>query len=189
MTCTTIVFAAIAAFIIVVLVLAYSALSRIEADAESNEFTLDQYDEDRKQDPSLYGVWLDLVEKHWDMIRRQQHAAQLTFSYSRRQKLRDKESIDKELASLACDYWKRNRFHLREEFVNWCYFMSKKAYLYEIDKAANGSRKIPCKVKADPEGWISPFDVDETWIDQNMPICFHKRKAYWLLDNSLSQSS
>lgn len=134
---------------------------------------------------SLYGVWLQLVEEHWDNIRDSQGDSDCTFRHKRKiHDPFDKEYVNGEVRSLALDYWKRNRFHMREAFVNWCYFMSRKAEQYEILKSASGTDSIPCF--KDPYSNSSNYDVDVDWIDCHMPIYMHKRKAEWLLDHNLT---
>lgn len=132
---------------------------------------------------SLYGVWLDLVETHWDIVLDSQGNS-YTFRHMREVR-KHKEQTDEDVRDLALNYWIRNRFRMREAFVNWCYFMSKKASIYELQKSADGTNMIPCFDDPVVNRTRSRFDVDVEWIDNHMPSYFQQRKIEWLKEHNL----
>ena len=135
---------------------------------------------------SLYGVWLDLVEAHWDYVASSsQRDEPNTFARLREMKFRTKKAIDADVADLALNYWQRNRFRLREAFINWCWFMSRNAAKYQILKAASADDAIPCFDDPVVKGRQSRFDADVEWIDIHMPSYFQQRKTEWLKAHNL----
>lgn len=135
---------------------------------------------------SLYGVWLDLVEAHWDYVASSsQRDEPNTFARQREMKFKTKKAIDADVADLALNYWQRNRFRLRESFINWCWFMSRNAAKYQILKAASADDAIPCFDDPVIKGRRSRFDVDVEWIDIHMPSYFQQRKTEWLKAHNL----
>ncbi len=125
---------------------------------------------------TLYGVWLNLVEQHWNEVRIDSLRPDLSFAQIRQKGYRPKASIDKDVAELAIDYWRRNRFHLREHFINYCYFMSKYRSTFEVMKATNGG-KIECKQDPVYPGKTFPNDVDYIWVARHMPLSVKQKKA------------
>ena len=60
-------------------------------------------------------VWHSLVEQYWDFILNKQHNP-YTFSSMRQN---GNKQVDEAVASLANSFWERNRFDLKECFVNY----------------------------------------------------------------------
>ena len=66
--------------------------------------------------PYWLQVWKNLVEAHWNYIVHGTSSEQYDFAHMRKRQL--KESVDSIVADLATDYWERNRFELKEHFIN-----------------------------------------------------------------------
>lgn len=62
-------------------------------------------------------VWRNLIEIHWNLVVANTSAECYDFVHCRR--IQPNTSVNEQVASLASDYWKRNRFELKEYFVNW----------------------------------------------------------------------
>ena len=75
--------------------------------AQISEYSLGQY---------WLQVWRNLVEAHWNYIVHGTSSEIYDFAHMR--KCQPKESVDSIVADLATSYWERNRFELKEHFIN-----------------------------------------------------------------------
>ena len=63
-------------------------------------------------------VWRSLVEQHWDYVVAGTASELYDFAHLRKHQP-DQAKVDERVADLASDYWTRNRFALKEYFINW----------------------------------------------------------------------
>ena len=109
-------------------------------------------------------VWRHLVEIHWDDVR--DYDCYSFFSL-RKNRCQPKESIDAEVADLAIDYWERNRFKLKEHFINLtCGLWPNKETAVYKDLYHNGW--IDCGVDPASPGKVFPNDVNTSWLNSNI---------------------
>ena len=84
-------------------------------------------------------VWRNLVEQHWNFVRDYDD-----YSYASYRKCRSKESVDKDVADLAQNYWERNRFRLKEWFLNYTCDKWPDSAKFEIERAVSGDNWLQC---------------------------------------------
>jgi len=103
-------------------------------------------------------VWRNLVEEYWNYVRRPDEENDpyykrgvcckpcYTFESARKSGCKSKEAIDGEVASLAQDFWRRNRLDLKEWFVNNTCNNWPDKDKYEVQRAVFGSNWLDCGV-------------------------------------------
>lgn len=101
-------------------------------------------------------VWRCLVERHWNLVRRDDEEndpysrgrtfgkPHYTYESMRRDKCKSVDATDEDVADLARDYWKRNRFDIKEYFVNLTYNNWPDAEIFELYVAMTGNEWIDC---------------------------------------------
>jgi len=125
-------------------------------------------------------VWRCLVERHWNLVRKDDEENDpysrgpfgkycYTFESMRHYKCRPV------VANLARDYWKRNRFDIKEYFVNLTYENWPDAANFELYVAMTGNEWIDCypdpaypdsRTKFDQFGGEHLFDTG--WLQYNL---------------------
>ena len=132
-------------------------------------------------------VWRCLVERHWNLVRRDDEEndpyskgrifgkPHYTYESIRRDKCKPVDAIDKDVADLARNYWKRNRFDIKEYFVNLTYDNWPDAAIFELYVATTGNEWIDCypdpvypdrRTKFDQFGGEHLFDTG--WLQYNL---------------------
>ena len=134
-------------------------------------------------------VWRYLIEMHWDIIAAEQEQndpygnAHYSFKSLRSLNCRSKESIDEDVADLARNYWQRNRFNIKEYFVNYTVDAWPDHETYDVLKAVDGSDWIDCGVdpaypnrKHEFNKWDAKHLVSIGWFEKALKKAIYQAR-------------